>query len=570
MRFKEFFIEGVAETQDVLDISRAAIDYIIMLPADKKGPGTVFILADIPGLPKPTTPEGKTIINAVRIKIVSDEVLRRAHGGVDIAGDAAPYYTNEKGEFVGYATNDARISQQTRAGRNGWGGSGYDDIISDRTQNKTKLDVRLNANYVLDNRAQTEKALQRTMTHELGHILDTVKGRNTIQAWQDKELRDRAEELIKRHEEAKKLVTPENPNPPGLLTKEEEKRAYSILRRKAPALPIAGTPAYYKDPSEINARLMEAAEKIADQVERLKNISNKEEFHEVIRWALSSTGIPHAFISYPSDAAMKASYDTKQVTAQEWRQAMNDSEFRRLYNRIYKFLDSEKMAGGVLAQAEKDNFKNWAKIDVKTNTSLKQEFIERFKNYVIKGIEAVKDVAKTTFRYTVMADQQLAKLLERMAPGLAAKLGAKSIPFVGILLGVAFAIPRLFDNDIPGAGLEVATSVGSVLTAIPGTAYIVARDLYGEYYTYEETGKPAVFEYDYANDPKGTEQRVRELADEIAKILREKFSQNSPSYPQAFQSTQGGAAVGNPNIARQGQKAGATQGVNKSTPNLAR
>jgi hypothetical protein len=89
-----------------------------------------------------------------------------------------------------------------------------------------------------------------------------------------------------------------------------------------------------------------------------------------------------------------------------------------------------------------------------------------------------------------------------------------------------FGIERLIKGDVPGAGIEVVSGVGSLATAIPATAYQAARDLYGEYYVYEGSGKPAVFEYDMAADPEGTKQRVNALAEKIAQDLKEGLNQN--------------------------------------------
>jgi len=99
----------------------------------------------------------------------------------------------------------------------------------------------------------------------------------------------------------------------------------------------------------------------------------------------------------------------------------------------------------------------------------------------------------------------------------------------------------------------VAGSVGSLITVIPTVAYQISRDVYGEVYQYED-GKNAVFEYDMAEDPAGTQQRVKELRDKITELLEKAVKLNASKYPEAFQSTQGGAAVGNPMIARQAGK----------------
>jgi hypothetical protein len=87
-------------------------------------------------------------------------------------------------------------------------------------------------------------------------------------------------------------------------------------------------------------------------------------------------------------------------------------------------------------------------------------------------------------------------------------------------------VDRLIKGDVPGAGLELVSGVGSLVTAIPTTAYQAARDLYGEYYTHADSGDPAVLEYDAAQDPQGTEQRVRDLQAKIAAELKAGIQRN--------------------------------------------
>ena len=194
-------------------------------------------------------------------------------------------------------------------------------------------------------------------------------------------------------------------------------------------------------------------------------------------------------------------------------------------------MQAELEPGGIIAQAQKDGFKNWNKATQALNGQTpKATFVERFIQQVVKGIEAVKDVAKLALRH--IADTELKQLLARELPKMLARGALKSIPYVGALLGVVFGIERLIKGDIPGAGLEVVAGMGSLATAIPATAYQAARDLYGEYYEYD-SGKPAVFEYDMAADPEGTQQRVRELAQHIEQELKAGLTQNQSRLTKA-------------------------------------
>ena len=68
---------------------------------------------------------------------------------------------------------------------------------------------------------------------------------------------------------------------------------------------------------------------------------------------------------------------------------------------------------------------------------------------------------------------------------LAKSLGkgiAKSIPFVGAAAGLGFAVSKLVDGDVVGAGLEAVGGLGSAITAIPATIASAARDVYNDVY----------------------------------------------------------------------------------------
>ena len=557
MRFREIFTEGIGETQDVLAISRAAIDYIIMnkerflnpvYPAPDPArtihipPSNVIDLKDIPGLPKPSTKAGETLINATRIKIVSPAILdKNTPAGMTTHGDAAPYYTDPKGGYVQNRSPsaDARDSRHPD--------SAIDDIISHRAETGNKLDIRINSN-LLD--VNNEKQLQSTFTHELSHHLDTIKGMNHTQDYDDAMRRINDQERLDRHKAQLELKAKGEPfNPDFILLPDEEKRIIGRLRKPVLQRPASGSQGYYSNRTELNARLMQTAESLADRpaelVEWVKQ--GRLTLDTVLKDILSHHNIPQAFVKFASEAEFNASLK-QTITPEQWKEALKNPEFQQLYKRIYKFISDESQMGGVLAQAQQDGFKTWV-----TNTKLKQSFIGRFKQAVIDGVQVVRNAAKNLVRKYVMTEQLLNKIILSKAPQWVAKAGVKSIPFVGLLFGIGFAIPRLIDGDTPGAGLEVASSVGSLFTAIPATAYMIARDIYGDAYI-DEDGNKAIFEYDMKEDPSGTQTRVKELADQIAELLKTKVTANSPKYPQAFQNTAGGAAVGNPKITQQAKR----------------
>jgi hypothetical protein len=58
------------------------------------------------------------------------------------------------------------------------------------------------------------------------------------------------------------------------------------------------------------------------------------------------------------------------------------------------------------------------------------------------------------------------------------KTGIKSIPVIGAVAGGLFAIGRLLQGDVVGAGLEAASGLGGPLTAIPALALSLTRDVY--------------------------------------------------------------------------------------------
>jgi hypothetical protein len=295
-----------------------------------------------------------------------------------------------------------------------------------------------------------------------------------------------------------------------------------------------GNAAYWKDTSEINARLMQASEDLAEFVPSM--IKNRAEFgmasketDSVIRYMLNTNNITVAFVDFATEEEFQRALHSG-LTEAEQRKAYANPEFKKLYNRIYKFLEAEMGPGGIITQAAKTGFADWNKsipaAASPVEAATRAGFIERFKRTVIQGMAIVKNTAKLAVRYTRMGDAALTELLKKTMPVLFRKGLLKSVPVAGAVIGVAFSIPYLLKGDVPGAGIELVSGVGSLLTAIPATAYQAARDLYNEYYTYEESGKSAVLEYDLAQDPKGTEQRIQELSAKIAENLKAGIEQN--------------------------------------------
>jgi hypothetical protein len=530
MRLRELFslAETVEDTKEVLRISKSIIDYIYTSGMNKVG--AVIEVSDIPQL-FAFTNAGKTLITSTRIKIVGPDTW----DSPDTRGDAAPYYTNDKGGVQHGVTP----YKDARAGRN----SGQADLIRTRSEYRgLKLDIRLSANDL-----KNPQALQSTLTHELSHHLDTIKGRDTVYDQRKYAEAEQAKQKLHWHNQAKrgetvatsldgKIMIPTRI--PELLPPGEVKRLTNLVKKAPKRLPDGGkSMAYWKDPSEINARLMQASEDLADFVpsilyNRQQSGINSQQVDNVIRHMLNTNRITVAFVDFATEEEFFRAMNSG-LTEAEQRKAYSNPEFKKIYNRIYKFLEDEMGPGGIIHQASKTGFKNWNQSlpsttsQVKTQ-SLRQTFIERFKDVVVKGVAAAKDIAKlgTRFVYRHLSDDALKKLLLQKLPAMVGRGALKALPIAGVVIGVAFAIDRLIKKDVPGAGLELVSGLGSLITAIPTTAYQAARDLYGEYYTNEDTGNPGVLEYDMANDPKGTEQRVKDLSDKIAEELKAGVTKN--------------------------------------------
>lgn len=84
----------------------------------------------------------------------------------------------------------------------------------------------------------------------------------------------------------------------------------------------------------------------------------------------------------------------------------------------------------------------------------------------------------------VMGRPVLAQTVRRAAmPILQKGLGrtvAKSIPIVGAVVGAGFAINRLLQGDVVGAGIDLMSGLGGPLTAIPAFVASVSRDVYSD------------------------------------------------------------------------------------------
>jgi hypothetical protein len=86
------------------------------------------------------------------------------------------------------------------------------------------------------------------------------------------------------------------------------------------------------------------------------------------------------------------------------------------------------------------------------------------------------------------------KSIAKRVPKAVASAVGKSIPFLGAAIGVGFALSRLMDGDVVGAGLEAVSGIGSVATAIPATVALLAKDIYQDVYGIKPESDPLVGE----------------------------------------------------------------------------
>ena len=66
----------------------------------------------------------------------------------------------------------------------------------------------------------------------------------------------------------------------------------------------------------------------------------------------------------------------------------------------------------------------------------------------------------------------------------------KSIPIVGGVVGIGFAIKRLAEGDVVGAGLDAASGLAGPMTAIPALIASVSRDIYKSVYNIQPEDDP--------------------------------------------------------------------------------
>lgn len=138
---------------------------------------------------------------------------------------------------------------------------------------------------------------------------------------------------------------------------------------------------------------------------------------------------------------------------------------------------------------------------------------EKIANKVgIGTAKAKKTVAAAGLKGAALK-QAIAKVAKPLVVKGIAKTAIKSIPLVGAIAGLGFALGRLIKGDVVGAGLDAVSGLGGPLTAIPALVASLTRDVYqGVYGVYPE------------QDPLAGE-RLSEIKNTIEDIAKEELGE---------------------------------------------
>ena len=137
--------------------------------------------------------------------------------------------------------------------------------------------------------------------------------------------------------------------------------------------------------------------------------------------------------------------------------------------------------------------------------------------------KAIKEISESTIKQA--AKPSVEKLV--------VKAGSESIPLIGGLIGTAFAVPRMLKGDFFGAGLEVASGGGGIVTSVAGGLLLAARDVYNEVYKNPETGVLANLENDLVTDYDGTKERLTKITNVIDTLINESLKQRKSDTAKA-------------------------------------
>ena len=108
---------------------------------------------------------------------------------------------------------------------------------------------------------------------------------------------------------------------------------------------------------------------------------------------------------------------------------------------------------------------------------------------LVKGVAAVllAEIAEEIGRKiaAMLAAKTAAKAATKGGSSTASKYAAKSVPVLGLAVGLGFGVWRYWQGDMTGAGLEVMSGAAACIPGAGTTATLaidaglIARDVYG-------------------------------------------------------------------------------------------
>lgn len=108
------------------------------------------------------------------------------------------------------------------------------------------------------------------------------------------------------------------------------------------------------------------------------------------------------------------------------------------------------------------------------------------------GVKVGSILGKSVGAIGKITPELFKKLAIPLAEKAIGKTILKSIPLVGAVAGIGFAVGRLLEGDPVGAGLDAVSGLAGPLTAIPALIASLARDLYSEVFGVQPEEDPQV------------------------------------------------------------------------------
>ena len=140
-----------------------------------------------------------------------------------------------------------------------------------------------------------------------------------------------------------------------------------------------------------------------------------------------------------------------------------------------------KTRAGLVAQADAVSKPGLVKRGVSAATS-------RLTSAIGKGASRAAGIKGAAMAGGKIGKDAIVRVARPLVKSALAKTALKSIPIVGAAAGGLFAIGKLLQGDVVGAGLEAASGLGGPLTAIPALVASLARDVYTSVFnTHPET-----------------------------------------------------------------------------------